>query len=70
MLAAYHMFLMFVIHFRKTRHLRQLSGLSIEVGIYNVAKLQVLLWRLGFQSQGTMLVLNECAVGWITISVE
>ena len=69
LLAAYHMFLMFVIHLRKTRHLKQLSGLSIEVGIYNVAKLQVLLWRLGFQSQGTMLVLNECAVGWITISV-
>ena len=50
LLAAYHMFLMFVIHFRKTRHLKQLSVLSSEAGIYKGAKLQVLLWRPGFHT--------------------
>ena len=50
LLEAYHMLLMFVIHFRKTSHLKQLSVLSTGAGIYKGAKLQVLLWCPGFHA--------------------
>ena len=63
LLAAYHMFLMFVIHFRKTHHLKQLSVFTLKQEFTKVQNC-----KCYFGVLASMLVLNQGAVGWRMIS--